>query len=106
MKADLYGLAVLAQRDWDGHMDIGDGWWVVMMVGMFLFWAAVAVAIVWGIRAFAADRRGQPESSGGDSALAILDRTLAEGKISVEDYERRRRVLTGQPPGESGRGEG
>ena len=106
MKAALYGLVLLAQRDWDDHMDIGDGWWVVMMVGTLLFWGAVAVAIVWGIRAFAADRRGPSDSGGADSALAILDRSLAEGKISVEDYERRRRVLTGQPPGEPGGGEG
>ena len=106
MKAALYGIVVLAQGDWDGHMDIGDGWWVVVMVGMLLFWGAVAVAIVWGIRGFTSDRRRPDEGGSGDSTLAILDRSLAEGKISVEDYERRRRVLTGQPAGDPERGEG
>ena len=97
MSAVPFGLALLAQRSWDNHMDIGDGWWVLMMVGMLLFWGAVAVAIVWGIRAYVADRRSSPRDGDGDSALAILDRSLAEGRMSVEDYERRRGVLTGRP---------
>ena len=105
MKAALYALVPLAQRDWNDHVDVGDAWWVVMMGGMLLFWGAVAVAVVWAVRTFAADRRSPQESGGGDSALAILDRSLAEGKLSVEEYERRRRVLTGEPPAHPAEGE-
>ena len=104
MSGILSGFVVLAQSDWSDHMDVGDGWWVVMMVGMLVFWAAVALAVAWALRGWAADRRVAPAERTGDSALTVLDRTLAEGKISVEDYERRRRVLTGEPPEPAGGG--
>jgi uncharacterized membrane protein len=105
MKSALYGVLALAQRDWDDHMDLGDEWWAVMMIGMLLFWAVVVVALVWGIRAFTTERRHPPEAAAGESPLAILNRSLAEGKISVEDYERRRRVLTDASSGRSDGGQ-
>ena len=100
MNTAVYGLLVFA----DDHMDVGDGWWVVMMIGMLLFWALVVLAIVWGIRAVTADRHPPQGTGAGDNPLAILDRSLAEGKISVEDYERRRSVLAGSSSTEPGQG--
>ena len=82
------------------HMDLGDGWWIVMMVGMLLFWSFLVIAVVWAIRAFAADRRHASNPAAAEEPLAVLDRSLAEAKISVEDYERRRQVLTGGAAGE------
>jgi len=38
-------LAPLVADDFGDHM--GDGWWAVMMIGMLLFWALVALAVVW-----------------------------------------------------------
>jgi putative membrane protein len=97
----LHGLLVLAQDGWDsGHMDLDDGWWIVMMVGMFIFWALVIVGAVWAIRYFTADR-GRRD---GPDALELLDRRLAEGAISVEEYQERRRVLSGEPPPPEGAG--
>lgn len=99
MRAALYGLVVVGQRDWDDHMDIGDGWWVVMMVGMLLFWGLIALAAVWGVRTFAGQRR---EDGAGATPMAVLDRRLADGSISIEEYEQRRRVLLGERGEENG----
>jgi putative membrane protein len=73
--------------------DIGTGWMIVMMLGMVLFWGVVIFGIVWLLRE--AIRRDRP--TGGDP-LGTLDHRLADGQISVEEYEQRRRVLTGQRP--------
>jgi putative membrane protein len=84
---------------WDGHMS--GGWWIVMMVGMILFWALVVVALVWLIRSgpelFGA--RSDEREQARPDALEILERRLAEGEISVEEYKERRAVLTGPPSG-------
>jgi putative membrane protein len=70
--------------------DIGWGWMVVMMLGMVVFWGAVIFGIVWLIRGGMS-----PPSRGGDSAEEVLARRLAEGTISVEEYEERRAALSG-----------
>ena len=69
--------------------DIGAGWMIVIMLGMLLFWGLVAVGIVWLLR----DALGRRPHGSGDDPLAILDRRLAEGKLSIEDYEQRKRTL-------------
>jgi putative membrane protein len=69
--------------------DIGWGWWVVMMLGMVVFWGAVIFGVVWLIRS------GMSPSSTGGDAEEILARRLAEGAISVEEYEERRAALSG-----------
>jgi putative membrane protein len=70
--------------------DVGTGWMIVMMLSMVLFWGLVVVAIVWLLRE--AIGRGHPGS--GADPLAILDRRLAEGRISVEEYEQRKNTLS------------
>ena len=62
-----------------------------MMIGMGLFWIAVVVGIVWLVRDGIDLRRRPPE----ETALTILDRRFAEGALSLDDYHRRRDVLTG-----------
>jgi putative membrane protein len=87
--------AVIAQR-WD-HMNWGWGWgggWIVMMVFMVLLTVLVVLAIVWLLRTLmggAARERREP------TAVELLDRRLADGAISVEEYEQRRRILEGRP---------
>ena len=83
-------LLVLAQS-WDGHHDWGGGWWIVMVLAMVLFWALVVIGIVWAVRAWPTSR---PTGAGrGETPLEILDRRLADGSISVEEYEQRRTAL-------------
>ena len=83
---------------WNGHM--GGGWWIVMMIGMVVFWAAVIFGIVWLVRGASPGwRSGRP-----DTPLEILERRFAEGAITADEYHERRQVLTrsSQPrrPGE------
>jgi uncharacterized membrane protein len=70
---------------------MGGGWWIVMVTGMVLFWAVVIFGVVWVARELSGSQRrdrAQPD------ALAVLDRRLAEGTISTEEYLERRDTLT------------
>jgi putative membrane protein len=91
----LNGLVVFADG-WDMH-DWGGGWWVVMMLAMFLFWGLVIAAIVWLVRA---GRHGASSGGAGKGAQELLDERLAAGDLSIEEYERRRAALAGKgsPP--------
>jgi putative membrane protein len=87
---------ILAQeRPWEWGMHPMWGWWGVWGVGMmflgFLFWVAVIVALVFGIRWLV--RQGRPEGS--DRAVAILRERYARGEINREEFEARRRDLEG-----------
>jgi putative membrane protein len=78
----------LADSGWNGHMDDwGPGWWVVMGVMMIVFWGLVIGGIVWLIRYLPHGRQREA------SALELLERRLALGEISVEEYEERRKAL-------------
>jgi putative membrane protein len=76
--------------DFDGHMDWDGGWGIVMLIGMVLFWAVVIAAAVWLLRELGLSRRG---AGSPDDPLRILDRRLADGSISIEEYQQRRAVL-------------
>jgi putative membrane protein len=92
MNADLTSAALLL-ADFDGHMD--GGWWVVMATGMVLFWGLVIVGLVWLARELAGRGGGlRPRQD----PLELLDRRLAEGTISPEDYHERREILGGSAP--------
>jgi putative membrane protein len=82
----LAALLVLAD-DFGDHMD--NGWWIVML----LFWGLVALAAVWAVRSFAGHRR---EVGADTTPMEVLDRRLADGSVSIEEYEQRRRVLLGE----------
>lgn len=74
------------------HMD--GGWWVVMALGMVFFWGLVILGAVWLVRELAG-RRGRGREPG---PLELLDRRLAEGAISPEDYRERRAILAESSP--------
>jgi putative membrane protein len=85
---------LLADND---HMDWDGGWWIVMVLGMALFWGLVIAGIVLIVRELG--RRGQGERTGpGRDALATLDHRFAAGEISTEEYRDRRAVLRGEAP--------
>jgi putative membrane protein len=69
--------------------DVGAGWMIVMMLGMVLFWGLVVLGAIWLLRELIG--RGRHGAAG--DPLAILDRRLAEGQISVEEYEQRKKTL-------------
>lgn len=99
-------MAIPIADTWGMHGDdVGIGWWVVMMIGMVLFWGAIILGIVWLVRGsghgWGSAARGTPT----ETPLAILERRFAEGAISAEDYWERREVLTNEPRRGKGDGE-
>lgn len=78
-------LIVLADTWGWHHDDAGIGWWFVMMLGMVVFWGAVIAFVVWLLRG-GLERRGEPPEE-------TLRRRLADGSISVEEYEQRRAAM-------------
>jgi putative membrane protein len=93
----LSGGVALAQDgghmwDGDGHMWGWDGgWWILMIVIMVLFWAAVIGVAVWAVTRLAGPR-SEPRSALG-SPLDIARQRLAKGEISEEEFDRLRQKL-------------
>lgn len=73
--------------------DVGFGWWLLMMLGMVLFWGAVIAVVVWALRGRGPSSGPTSASPDEPSAREILDRRLADGSIDGDEYERRRRLL-------------
>jgi putative membrane protein len=74
------------------HMyDVGWGWWLLMTVGMVAFWSLV----IYGIVRLARSARASAErpSTPADSPQLVLERRLAAGETTVEEYEALRAVL-------------
>jgi putative membrane protein len=89
---------LLADMGWGHHMDDwGAGWWIVMALGMVLFWGLVIVGVVWLVRSlpWRADQRGA-------GPIEVLERRLAAGEISADDYRERRAILEGKQPPQRG----
>jgi len=77
------------------------GLWILMIVAMVVFWAALAWIIVTLVR-----HRGTPHGSiplaagsssspSGTEALRILHERLARGDIDEDEYPRRRSLIEG-----------
>ena len=79
---------------WSMHDgDVGFGWWLLMTLGMIVFWGAIIAVVVWVLRGGPSSNRPSSAPPTDASPREILDRRLAEGAIEVEEYERRRRLL-------------
>ena len=75
---------------WGMHGDVGTGWWVVMVAAMAVFWGVV---ILIGARLLRDGFQRHPSAPADETPTAVLERRLAEGAITVEEYEQRRRAL-------------
>jgi putative membrane protein len=71
----------------------GGGWWwmLIGMVSMVLFWGTIIWLVVWGIKQFTGDRRGDTGSR--ETPLEIAQRRLARGEISREEFEELKQAL-------------
>ena len=81
---------------WDMH-DTGWGWWVLMSIGMVVFWVGVIYLVVWLARGAPPGRRADQEEPANETPLDLLGRRLAEGEISVDEYNERRQALEQGP---------
>ena len=82
----------LADDGWGMHDgDIGVGWWIVMATLMVVFMGGM----MWMMMRGMGGGSSAPGETGGtaESPLDILERRLAEGAISVEEYRARREAL-------------
>jgi uncharacterized membrane protein len=77
---------------WWDH-DLSTGGAIVMAIMMLVFWALLAVAIVWVVRGAAPGAPREP------SARELLDRRLAHGEISPDEYRDLRAALEDRPAG-------
>jgi putative membrane protein len=72
----------------------GWAWWLVMSIGMVAFWGLVIYAIVWLVR-------GQPpqppDQRPRERTEAVLRRRLAEGEISIDEYNRLHETIQARP---------
>ncbi len=74
---------------WDG------AWWGFgMMLAMLLFLALIVVGVVFVVRSTSEGGRTRTQSEG-SRALDILDERFARGELDQQEYEERRRILTG-----------
>ncbi len=84
----LSAAGFLPLADTWGMHDVGAGWGVVMLLLMILFWAAVVFGVIWLMRG------GPLRGESTDTPTEILKRRLADGTLTAEEYEARRRLLS------------
>jgi putative membrane protein len=84
------------------HMDdVGWGWWLLMSVGMIAFWGLVIFGVVWLARGASAPAHASAAPPGqSESPQQALKRRLANGEISVDEYDSLRAVIDDQAPAE------
>ena len=68
--------------------------WGLGMVAMAAFWVLVIAAIIWMSRT--GERRAFP-GGGRETPLETLQRRYASGDIGRDEYEQKRRDLSGSP---------
>ncbi len=97
----MTSLIPLAQyRMYEDHMDNGWHWGMAVVVIVML--VLVIGLVVWLVRSaghhahaapVAASSQGGPVGAAAETPLQILDRRLAEGDITPEDYQARSALL-------------
>lgn len=71
----------------------GAGWWILMLIGMILFWSLFAFAIVASVRYFSRGHHDGVVTQG--SAIEILKTRFAKGEIDEADFKSRLALLEG-----------
>ena len=88
---------------WNGHMSAAG--WILSVLWTLIIIALVVAGIVWLMSARGDREKGEPiEDAQGTSAREILDRRLASGELSVEQYQQLRETIGGPAPTEGGAG--
>lgn len=67
-----------------------NGWDYLWMIGMMILWVLIVVGGIWAA-VTAIRREGGPASA--PSAREELDRRLAKGEITEDEYTRRREMI-------------
>ena len=76
------------------HMDnVGWAWWVLMSIGMVAVWGLLIYAIYMVLRGPAPERTGNSP----EPPEVTLQRRLAAGEISLDEYEQLREAVEADP---------
>jgi putative membrane protein len=71
----------------------GGGMGGLMWLGMGLFWLLLLGLIVWLVIRLLPGSSAPPPRTSGESAVEILDRRMANGKIDLEAWQAQRAAL-------------
>jgi putative membrane protein len=71
--------------NWD-YQGMGGDWWVLMMIGMVIFWSILVFGVVALVRHNHAGPPPLGHTGGDDKAIAILRERLARGEITPEEF--------------------
>jgi putative membrane protein len=78
----------------------GNGWgwagWVVMVVVMVVFWAAVITAVVLAVRYLVSERGTRAGGAGSMLAEDVLAERFARGEVDEDEFRRRLTLLREQ----------
>src|SRR5262249_6235016 len=69
-------------------MDLGHGMWTFTVVSVAVLWAVLIAVSIWVLHGVTSE-----EVPHGEPAADALDRSLARGEISPEEYRERRDAL-------------
>jgi uncharacterized membrane protein len=81
---------------WNGHMTTAG--WIIAILWTVIILALIAGAIAWLISALTSRSAGALGVTSEGSAREILDRRLAKGELTLEQYRELRDELGGQGP--------
>ena len=78
---------------WGNHMGTGD--WIFSILGTLIILGLIVGLIIWTV---SPNSRSQssPDATG-ESAREILDRRLANGELTAQDYKQLREALNDAP---------
>jgi putative membrane protein len=83
---------------WNGHMSAAG--WILSVLWTLIIIALVVAGILWLISALGnRDAARSASARPGESAREILDRRLAAGELTVEQYKQLRETLGDPGPG-------
>ena len=87
---------------WDGHMSAGG--WILSVLWTLIIVALVVAGIVWLVSALGKRENPEAAAKGPEpSAREVLDRRLASGELTVEQYKQLRRTIGDPAPSADGR---
>ena len=93
---------------WFGHwqygMGPGNGWWIVMVIFMVLFWSVIVLGVLMSLRHFRGGDHHHdhplahgPGPYGESPAVAALKLRFAKGEIDEDEFTRRLALLEQRP---------
>jgi putative membrane protein len=81
---------------WNGHMTTGG--WVISILWTVIIFALIAGAIAWLVSELSGRNASTADPSSEGSAREILDRRLAKGELTLEQYKELRDTIGGEAP--------